>query len=87
MGRKITVACRCAQELREFGPDPELDSTPARRTADGDVPTTSDRGRPAAREQDLPWRGETAAERGSRQMSGCRKRRCPSTDVAVGRVG
>ena len=23
---KIAVACRCAQELREFGPDPELDA-------------------------------------------------------------
>ena len=22
---KIAVACRCAQEVREFGPDPELD--------------------------------------------------------------
>ena len=22
---KMAVACRCAQELREFGPDPELD--------------------------------------------------------------
>jgi hypothetical protein len=23
---KIAVACRCAQEVREFGPDPELDA-------------------------------------------------------------
>jgi hypothetical protein len=22
---KIAAACRCAQEVREFGPDPELD--------------------------------------------------------------
>jgi hypothetical protein len=22
---KIAIACRCAQEVREFGPDPELD--------------------------------------------------------------
>jgi hypothetical protein len=25
---KIAVACRCAQEVREFGPDPELDAMP-----------------------------------------------------------
>ena len=25
---KIAVACRCAQEVREFGPDPELDEMP-----------------------------------------------------------
>ena len=30
---KIAVACRCAQEVREFGPDPELDEM--LRQADG----------------------------------------------------
>jgi hypothetical protein len=30
---KIAVACRCAQEVREFGPDPELDAM--LRQADG----------------------------------------------------
>ena len=30
---KIAVACRCAQEVREFGPDPELDEM--LRRADG----------------------------------------------------
>jgi hypothetical protein len=35
---KIAVACRCAQEVREFGPDPELDEMlRARQTGDGDV--------------------------------------------------
>jgi hypothetical protein len=28
---KIAVACRCAQEVREFGPDPELDAMLRRR--------------------------------------------------------
>lgn len=38
---KIAVACRCAQELREFGPDPELDAmlhqADSRRQRPGDV--------------------------------------------------
>jgi hypothetical protein len=38
---KIAVACRCAQEVREFGPDPELDAmlrqADNRRRRPGDV--------------------------------------------------
>jgi hypothetical protein len=38
---KIAVACRCPQEVREFGPDPELDAmlrqAESRRRRPGDV--------------------------------------------------
>jgi YCII-related domain len=53
---KIAVACRCAQEVREIGADPNSTQCSARLTADGDVPAGPDRRRPAALEQDLPWR-------------------------------
>jgi putative transposase len=46
-------ACRCAQEVREIGADPELDAMLRRLIAGGDV--ASDRRRPAALEQHLPW--------------------------------
>ena len=38
------------------GPTPNSTRCSARLIADGDVPTASDRRRPAALEQDLPWR-------------------------------
>ena len=38
------------------GPTPNSTRCSARLMADGDVPTASDRRRPAALEQDLPWR-------------------------------
>jgi len=34
---KIAAACRCAQEVREFGPDPEVDEMLRRHIGDGDV--------------------------------------------------
>jgi hypothetical protein len=34
---KFAVACRCAQEVREFGPDPDLDEMAARQLGDGNV--------------------------------------------------
>ena len=38
---RIAVACRCAQEVREFGPEPELDAmfreADSRRSRSGDV--------------------------------------------------
>ena len=34
---KIAAACRCAQEIRAFGPDPELDEMLRRQLGDGDV--------------------------------------------------
>jgi len=37
---KIAVACRCAQEVREFGPDPELDAM----LRQGGWPTVTSRG-------------------------------------------
>ena len=54
---KIAVACRCAQEVRAIGADPGTRrDAPARLIAGGDVPAAPGRTRPAALEQDLPWR-------------------------------
>jgi hypothetical protein len=53
---KIAVACRCAQEVRAIGADPNSTRCSARLIAGGDVPAAPDRTRPAALEQDLPWR-------------------------------
>ena len=36
---KVAAACRCAQEVREIGFDPELDAMLSEAAADGDVPT------------------------------------------------
>jgi YCII-related domain len=44
---KIAVTCRCAQDVREFLPDPNSPRCFASWIADGDVPTTSDRRSPA----------------------------------------
>jgi hypothetical protein len=51
---RIAVACRCAQEVREIGADPELDAMLRPADSDGGVPAAPDRRRPAALEQDLP---------------------------------
>jgi hypothetical protein len=45
------------------GPTPNSTRCSARLIADGDVPTASDRRRPAALEQDLPWRSDNAGLR------------------------
>ncbi|WP_200216678.1 YciI family protein [Micromonospora coerulea] len=54
---KIAVACRCAQEVRQLMPDPKQTRCSARLTGDDDIPTTTDRGRPATLEQELRGRG------------------------------
>ena len=46
---KIAVACRCAQEVRQVGADPELDAMLRQADRGGAVPPTYDRRRPATR--------------------------------------
>ena len=81
---KTAVACRCAQEVRELLPDPEQDAMLRQAERDGDVPTPSDRRRPAALDSAGVARGRVTSSPGLR---GIRTLSRPPWSPTIARTG